>query len=334
MLSRISRRVCHPQYLKLGPSAQERNAVNIVTCLNKRLGNLTIERYRFSGAPMTKMSRPGDIDASAWISALESSMLTGAVDRAPAARAVAGLVADNPTASVRPDLDEREAMRCILTQNVVRLSDDTERAVNVVLAAEARPPLELEPAALPTLGDPRLFLWRADITRLRVDAIVNAANSGGLGCFVYGHRCVDNVIHDCAGPRVRLECQEVLAGRRLETGAVIVTSAGVLPSRHVMHTVGPIWPKTTPDEADRDLARCYTACLDECVSRDLHSIAFPCISTGIFGFPQRRAADLVLRTLRGWLAARPTLDMRVVLCVFTDVDEQLYASFADSARTP
>lgn len=136
-------------------------------------------------------------------------------------------------------------------------------------------------SAAATLGT-KLALWRGDITRLQIDGIVNAANNRMLGCFTVGHKCIDNVIHARAGPRLRNACRAVLSKRGFTvepTGAATVTPAFALPSKHVLHTVGPI-AQYEGHEQPKELASCYRACLDAARTHGMRSIAFCCISTG------------------------------------------------------
>ncbi len=176
-------------------------------------------------------------------------------------------------------------------------------------------------------SDERLALWRGDITTLSVDAIVNAANSQMLGCFVPGHFCIDNAIHTFAGVQLRLECARLMEaqGHPEPTGMAKMTDAFNLPSRWIIHTVGPI-AQGAPTELDCALlANCYKACLDAADERRCGSIAFCCISTGVFGFPQEDAAPIAVRTVTDWLDAHPTASLRMVIFnVFSDRDQEIY----------
>lgn len=167
-----------------------------------------------------------------------------------------------------------------------------------------------------------ISLWKGDITTLRCDAIVNAANSGMLGCFVPCHRCIDNAIHTYAGMQLRLECARRMDGRRAPVGGALVTDAYNLPCRRVIHTVGPIveGPVTPGDEAA--LRSCYISCLEAAEAEGLRTVAFCCISTGEFRFPNRPAAEIAVSTVRGFLAEHP--DMRVVFDVFKEEDHDIY----------
>ena len=173
--------------------------------------------------------------------------------------------------------------------------------------------------------DPRLRLWRGDITTLSADAIVNAANSQMLGCWAPLHYCIDNAIHTFAGVQLRIECARIMEqqGHEEPTGRAKVTPAYNLPAKRVIHTVGPIANGHPTDLHREQLASCYTSCLDAAAAEDLRSVAFCCISTGVFGFPQREAAAIAVRTVREWLDARDS-GITVVFNVFGEQDERIY----------
>lgn len=174
--------------------------------------------------------------------------------------------------------------------------------------------------------DGRLALWRGDITTLAVDAIVNAANSKLLGCFIPGHHCIDNAIHTFAGMQLRLVCDELMRaqGHDEPVGRAQVTSAFNLPSRFVVHTVGPQVPTGEPTAAQEEqLASCYRASLDAAAAAGVASLAFCCISTGEFRFPRERAARIAVGEVRAWLARDERIE-RVVFNVFGDEDERVY----------
>lgn len=174
--------------------------------------------------------------------------------------------------------------------------------------------------------DDRIRLWQGDITTLAADAIVNAANSQMLGCWVPGHYCIDNAIHTFAGVQLRLECARIMDAQGCEepTGCAKITAAYSLPSTHVIHTVGPI-ANGRPTELHRaQLASCYRSCLELAQENNLSSIAFCCISTGVFGFPQREAAEIAVRTVGEWLD-RTGAQITVVFNVFSDKDYVIYS---------
>ncbi len=176
---------------------------------------------------------------------------------------------------------------------------------------------------LPRKGN--LYLWRGDITRLKVDAIVNAANSALLGCFAPCHACIDNTIHTFAGVQLRLECDAIMKaqGHAEPTGNAKITKAYNLPSRFVIHTVGPIITGSLTQEDCVLLASCYRSCLKLAAEHDLESIAFCCISTGEFHFPQDKAAEIAVETVRAFLPENDS-KIKVIFNVFNETDERIY----------
>ena len=174
-----------------------------------------------------------------------------------------------------------------------------------------------------TLREPHIYLWRGDITTLKCGAIVNAANSGMTGCYSPCHNCIDNCIHTFAGIRLRQKCDEIIRGQGHEepTGTAKITPAYNLPCNYVIHTVGPIVQGRLTDEHCRLLESCYKSCLDIAVQNNVQSIAFCCISTGVFGFPQREAAQIAVNTVRDFLK---THDIGVIFNVFTETDFDIY----------
>jgi O-acetyl-ADP-ribose deacetylase (regulator of RNase III) len=172
-----------------------------------------------------------------------------------------------------------------------------------------------------------LALWRGDITRLAVDAIVNAANEQLLGCFRPLHSCIDNAIHSAAGIQLREDCARImrLQGKVEERGGAKITRAYSLPSRYVLHTVGPVVEGSPTDTQRRLLASSYAACLDLADEmKDIDSIAFPCISTGVYGFPGFEAAAVAVEAVSAWLDSHPGRFGRVTFDVFTENDHERY----------
>lgn len=179
-------------------------------------------------------------------------------------------------------------------------------------------------AGLPPIRD-KLCLWRGDITTLQADAIVNAANSGMLGCFVPCHSCIDNAIHTFAGVQLRIACADLMAaqGAPEPVGQAKITAAYNLPSQYVLHTVGPI-VRGELTKADCDLlAACYRACLKLAEQNKVESIAFCCISTGEFHFPHAAAAEIAIHTVTAFLQTTKQIK-KVIFNVFTEQDERLY----------
>ena len=184
-----------------------------------------------------------------------------------------------------------------------------------------------------TPAEDGIYLWRGDITTLRCDAIVNAANSRMLGCFVPCHGCIDNAIHTFAGIQLRLACNELMQkqGHEEETGKAKITPAFNLPSRYILHTVGPIVRGKLTARERAQLADCYRSCLNLAEKNHLKSIAFCCISTGEFGFPHDRAAQIAVQTVREYRAQTKT-QMEVIFNVFKESDQSLYQGLLGAAR--
>ena len=212
-----------------------------------------------------------------------------------------------------------------------------------------RPPMPLDPAFLaeqdalleaereekgvveaddltPTAADPRLVLWQGNITRLRADAIVNAANSALLGCFQPCHGCIDNAIHSAAGLQLRDDCAKLMAAQGCEEpeGRAKLTPGHALPARYVIHTVGPVVRGREPTDRDRAaLASCYRSCLELAGEHGLESVAFCCISTGVYHFPHEEAAAIAVDTVKAVLDRGSTV-RRVIFNVFKDLDAAVY----------
>ena len=172
---------------------------------------------------------------------------------------------------------------------------------------------------------PGLYLWQGDITTLKCDAIVNAANSGMTGCYIPNHRCIDNAIHTYAGVELRLACAELMAkqGRPEPTGRAKITPAFNLPCRYVLHTVGPIISGRVTKADKALLASCYRSCLELAAENTLESVAFCCISTGEFHFPNDLAAEIAIETVKEFLK-RQTSVKEVIFNVFKDLDKAIY----------
>ena len=171
--------------------------------------------------------------------------------------------------------------------------------------------------------DGGIALWQGDITRLNSDAIVNACNPALLGCFRPLHNCIDNAIHSFAGVQVRLDCAAMMKGGEEPNGRVKVTAAYNLPSKYVFHTVGPVVSGAVTEKDENDLRSCYLSCLREADGRGLATLAFCCISTGVYGYPKEDACRLAVRTVREYLADTKS-GLKVVFDVFDDEDERLY----------
>lgn len=172
---------------------------------------------------------------------------------------------------------------------------------------------------------PGIYLWQGDITTLAVDAIVNAANSRMLGCFVPCHGCIDNAIHSAAGIQLRLECAQIMAKQRTEepVGRAKITKAYNLPCRYVLHTVGPVICDGVTKNDRELLACCYRSCLSLASAYGLKSVAFCCISTGEFHFPNELAAEIAAETVLNWQRENPD-KIEVIFNVFKDHDYDIY----------
>ena len=172
---------------------------------------------------------------------------------------------------------------------------------------------------------PGLYLWQGNITTLRCDAIVNAANSGMTGCYVPNHRCIDNAIHTFAGVQLRLACDQIMQkqGYPEPTGQAKITPAFNLPCRYVIHTVGPIIADQPTKRDCELLANCYRSCLELAAANNLESVAFCCISTGEFHFPNEQAAEIAVRMVKNFLH-QPTSVKKVIFNVFKEIDKSIY----------
>lgn len=180
---------------------------------------------------------------------------------------------------------------------------------------------------------PQLYLWRGDITTLQCDAIVNAANSQMLGCFCPNHGCIDNAIHTFAGVQLRLRCAELMArqGHEEETGKAKITPAFNLPCRYILHTVGPIVRGRLTEQDCRMLASCYRSCLKLAGQNGLKSVAFCCIATGEFHFPNDKAAKIAIRTVKEYKAQAHS-EIEVIFNVFKESDDDIYRRLLRAVR--
>jgi len=227
-------------------------------------------------------------------------------------------------AAVPDTLEEKQRlMRSLLNIRPPEpVSDAFLRAQDAELQAQ------LADKGIVELSGTGLLEWQGDITRLKVDAIVNAANSQMLGCFVPMHRCIDNAIHSAAGVQLRLACAEMMQGNQEPTGSARITPGFNLPAKYVLHTVGPIVPTGRPLRTQEvQLASCYRSCLDLAAEGGLESVAFCCISTGEFRFPNDLACDIAVATVRSWMARHPDSSVKtVVFNTFKDIDHEHYTN--------
>lgn len=185
----------------------------------------------------------------------------------------------------------------------------------------------------PVKANGRICLWQGDITRLKTGAIVNAANSALLGCFRPCHSCIDNMIHSCAGIQLRLACNEIMEaqGHEEPVGHAKLTPAFNLSCDSILHTVGPVITGPLRRTDCRLLADCYRSCLELAVENQITSIVFCCISTGVFCFPQERAAEIAVETAVGFLKQNESV-RQVIFDVYTDQDLVIYQRLLEQER--
>lgn len=241
-------------------------------------------------------------------------------------------------------LEKRKFLRALMNVRMpIGLSEEFYKIQDELLKEEALERGIVSVDALPTLAEvfpesklknkERIVLWQGDITRLSADAIVNAANSQMLGCFIPGHMCIDNVIHSAAGLGLRDECAMIMGMQGYEepTGKAKITSGYNLPAKHVIHTVGPIVQHTVTKEQEEELRSCYYECMKLAQKEGLESIVFCCISTGEFHFPNERAAQIALETIDEFLEIGSL--KKVVINVFKDMDLRIYEELIKGQRT-
>ena len=207
------------------------------------------------------------------------------------------------------------------------LSEEFLRIQDTYLAEENAAKGVVTPADMEELS-PEIYLWKGDITRLQVGAIVNAANSGMTGCYQPCHNCIDNCIHTYAGIELRNYCNELMLrqGHEEPTGQAKITPAFNLPCDYVIHTVGPIVRGKLTVEHESLLMSCYEFCLRIAEENNVESIAFCCISTGVFMFPNERAAELAIQTVKQY-KDRTKSKIKVIFNVFKEEDERIYRRF-------
>ncbi len=228
------------------------------------------------------------------------------------------IVPENPA-------EKRRLLRSLMNVRMpAPVSEDFLKAQDAYLQLESAKKGVTKPRDL-TPAEPGIALWQGDITTLAADAIVNAANSQMLGCFVPCHGCIDNAIHSAAGVQLRLECARVMSEQGTEepTGRAKITKAYNLPCRYVLHTVGPIIYREVTRKDCELLASCYRSCLELAGAYGLKSVAFCCISTGEFHFPNELAAKIAVQTVRAYLLENKN-GMEVIFNVFKDTDYTIY----------
>lgn len=251
---------------------------------------------------------------------------------------IAKLKAENPVYRKvqipRDEQGQKDLLRSLMNVRMANpVSEEFAGIQDAYLRREALLKGIVDTCSIPPCGaDPGISIWQGDITRLNADAIVNAANSQMQGCFIPLHRCIDNSIHSAAGVQLRIDCARRMRQLRLEhgedyeqpTAVPMLTDAYNLPSKKVIHIVGPIVQFGLTPELESDLADCYANVLDMCLENGLRSVAFCCISTGEFCFPNRRAAEIAVQTVRAWLTEHDGAMDRIVFNVFKDADRNIY----------
>jgi len=209
-----------------------------------------------------------------------------------------------------------------ISEKFLRVQDDylqAELAQKEIVSVSDLTPLE-----------PGIYVWQGDITTIACDAIVNAANSAMTGCYYPCHGCIDNAIHSYAGVQLRLACDAIIKaqGHEEPTGTAKITEAYNLPCKYVLHTVGPIITGALTKQDEDLLVSCYQSCLALAEEHGLKSIAFCCISTGEFRFPNKRAAELAVQTVRQYRAETGS-DINVIFNVFKDLDDMIYRAILE-----
>ena len=231
----------------------------------------------------------------------------------------------------RTEAEKRAALRSLMNIRMPRpMDDETLRVQDEYLAELLAQRGSVSPEEIPASG--QLAVWQGDITLLAADAIVNAANSQMLGCFVPMHTCIDNCIHTFAGIQLRGECARQMRllrerfGQAYEqpTAVPMLTPGYNLPAGYVIHIVGPIVEDEPTARDRRELAACYRNTLDMCAENCLRSVAFCCISTGVFHVPKEPAARIAVSETRSWLAEHPGAVDKVIFSVHNDRDRALY----------
>ncbi|MGN1343163.1 MAG: protein-ADP-ribose hydrolase [Traorella sp.] len=224
---------------------------------------------------------------------------------------------------------QRDLLRCLMNIRMPKPIDDEflivqdEYLQQRIVERGITDACDLQPVA----SDNRLFIWQGDITTLKCDAIVNACNSQMLGCFFPMHSCIDNSIHTYAGVQLRLKMNEIMTKQGYEEppGHAKITSGYNLPSKFILHTVGPLVQLKVVSEDENKLASCYRECLKLAVENGVKSIAFCCLSTGIYRFPQQKAAEIAIKTVKDFLLINTEIK-QVIFNVFKDEDLEIYSS--------
>lgn len=238
--------------------------------------------------------------------------------------------------------DKRMALRSLMNIRMPRhMADDVLKVQDDFLMEEAKEKGIVTLAEIPAVRKQygskgpyadKLSVWQGDITRLSVDAIVNAANSQMLGCFVPCHRCIDNAIHSAAGIRLRKECADYMNRKKMQVGPnyvepvgqAVLTKGYNLPAKYIIHTVGPIVRYQLTDALRKGLENCYQSILQCCMENEIRTVAFCCISTGEFHFPNDEAAKIAVKTVTQFLSEHEQKFDRIIFNVFKEEDREIY----------
>lgn len=230
----------------------------------------------------------------------------------------------------QPEIPENEKEQCRLLRALMNIREAKLISEEFLAIQDAYLQEVVENKGVVDVNDlepiqDRLYVWRGDITRLKVDAIVNACNSGLTGCYSPNHPCIDNIIHTISGVQLRKKCNDIMKiqGYPEPTGQAKITPAYNLPCNYVIHTVGPIVKEILTQEDCDDLKKCYRACMETAEQNNIRSIAFCCLSTGVYGFPQKKASEIATDTVKDYLANGSKIE-KVIFNVFTPEDEKYY----------
>jgi O-acetyl-ADP-ribose deacetylase (regulator of RNase III) len=230
------------------------------------------------------------------------------------------------------EVSQRRLLRSLMNVRMpMPLNKEFLEVQDALLQQEAATKGIVEITALKPIQGEQLYVWQGDITRLKVDAIVNAANSQMLGCFVPCHGCIDNAIHSAAGLQLRDACSQIVKkqGREEPVGQAKITPAYNLPAKYVIHTVGPIIYDAVHDKEEKELYSCYHSCLLLAQQNHLKSIAFCCISTGEYHYPNEAAAVTAVKAVKDFLFETKS-EMKVIFNVYKDIDADIYRTVLQS----
>ena len=230
----------------------------------------------------------------------------------------------NSTYGVCPlnELTSRQKIKYYITKYVISVPPDLQFQLDQILQLE----ISQKPIFDTDLISNQVSVIKMDITQIQTDCIVNAANSEGLGCFQWGHNCIDNQIHNKAGPNLRRQCQKIVNGSKIDTGQAIITHGFNLPAKYIIHTVGPIYSVSKEKWCVEKLIECYENCLRIAINYGLKSIVFCCISTGVYQFPKNKAVEIAITTVHNFLKKHCS-NIRVIFCTYEDDDYIMYKNW-------